>query len=61
VIAGFGVAEAEADPDVRAAVITATGDRAFCAGMDLRGFATGIAKEGATAFIEKRRPVWTGR
>lgn len=43
VIAGIGngVAAADADPEVRAVVITATGDRAFCAGMDLRGFAQG--------------------
>jgi enoyl-CoA hydratase/carnithine racemase len=43
VIAGIGngVAAADADPDVRAIVITATGDKAFCAGMDLRGFAEG--------------------
>jgi enoyl-CoA hydratase/carnithine racemase len=43
VIAGIGngVAAADADPDVRAIVITATGDKAFCAGMDLRGFAAG--------------------
>jgi enoyl-CoA hydratase len=33
------VAAAEADPDVRAVVLTGTGDRAFCAGMDLRSFA----------------------
>jgi enoyl-CoA hydratase/carnithine racemase len=32
---------AEADPDVRAVVLTGTGDRAFCAGMDLRAFAAG--------------------
>jgi enoyl-CoA hydratase/carnithine racemase len=38
---GLGVAQADADDDVRAVVITATGDRAFCAGMDLRGFAAG--------------------
>lgn len=38
---GLGVQEADADADVRAVVITATGDRAFCAGMDLRGFASG--------------------
>ena len=38
---GNGVAAADADPDVRAIVITATGDKAFCAGMDLRGFAEG--------------------
>ena len=31
----------EADPEVRAAVLTGTGDRAFCAGMDLRAFASG--------------------
>src|SRR5262245_25775653 len=41
VIAGIGrgIEEADADPAVRAIVITGTGDRAFCAGMDLRGFA----------------------
>jgi enoyl-CoA hydratase/carnithine racemase len=36
---GLGVEEADADAAVRAIVITGTGDRAFCAGMDLRGFA----------------------
>ena len=38
---GAGLAEAEADPEVRAVVLTGTGDRAFCAGMDLRSFAEG--------------------
>jgi enoyl-CoA hydratase len=38
---GLGIEAADADPEVRAVVITATGDRAFCAGMDLRGFAEG--------------------
>ena len=33
--------EAENDPEVRAVVLTGTGDKAFCAGMDLRGFAEG--------------------
>ena len=33
------VVEAEADPDIRAVVLTGTGDRAFCAGLDLRAFA----------------------
>ena len=33
--------EAEADPEIRALVLTGTGDRAFCSGMDLRSFADG--------------------
>jgi enoyl-CoA hydratase/carnithine racemase len=33
--------EAESDPEIRAVVLTGTGDRAFCAGMDLRAFAEG--------------------
>ena len=43
VIAGIGngVTDAETDDRVGVVVITGTGDRAFCAGMDLRGFATG--------------------
>jgi enoyl-CoA hydratase len=35
------VTEAESDGDIRALVVTGTGDRAFCAGMDLRAFAEG--------------------
>lgn len=38
---GAGLAEAENDPDIRAVVLTGTGDRSFCAGMDLAGFASG--------------------
>ncbi len=38
---GLGMLEAEKDPEVRAVVLTGTGDRAFCAGMDLRGFTEG--------------------
>ena len=43
VLSGIGSAidDAESDPDVRAVVLTGTGDRAFCAGMDLRAFAAG--------------------
>jgi enoyl-CoA hydratase/carnithine racemase len=59
VIAGIGkgVEEADADPEVGAVIITGTGDRAFCAGMDLRGFAAGSGgaqseeeKAGAAAY-----------
>jgi len=42
---GHAIRAAESDPEVRAVVLTGTGDRAFCAGMDLRSFASG---EGVT-------------
>src|SRR3954452_15393677 len=38
---GNGIAEADSTTDLRAVVLTGTGDRAFCAGMDLRSFAGG--------------------
>jgi enoyl-CoA hydratase len=38
---GNAMLDAESDPQIRAVVLTGTGDRAFCAGMDLRGFASG--------------------
>lgn len=38
---GKGIAEADATPDIRAIVLTGTGDRSFCAGMDLSAFAGG--------------------
>jgi enoyl-CoA hydratase/carnithine racemase len=40
---GEALEKAEADPSTRCAVLTGTGDRAFCAGMDLRAFAAGGA------------------
>jgi enoyl-CoA hydratase len=46
---GAAVSEAEDDPDVRAVVLTGTGDRAFCAGMDLRSFAEGDTPSAADA------------
>ena len=44
---GNGLNEAESNSDIRAVIITATGDRAFCAGMDLKGFAEGTNTVGA--------------
>jgi enoyl-CoA hydratase/carnithine racemase len=38
---GGALRAGEDDPDVRAIALTGTGDRAFCAGMDLRAFADG--------------------
>lgn len=38
---GAAILEAESDAEVRAVVLTGSGDRAFCAGMDLRAFAAG--------------------
>lgn len=51
---GRAMLDAEHDPELRAVVLTGTGDRAFCAGMDLREFAGGGAPaldpEGGAAF-----------
>lgn len=38
---GAAVLEAESNDDVRVLVVTGTGDKAFCAGMDLKSFAAG--------------------
>jgi enoyl-CoA hydratase/carnithine racemase len=46
---GRGIESADADPQVRAIVLTGTGDRAFCAGMDLRDFAAGGTPGGGDA------------
>jgi enoyl-CoA hydratase len=43
---GAAVLEAETDPQIRALVLTGTGERAFCAGMDLRAFAAGNRHSG---------------
>jgi enoyl-CoA hydratase len=42
---GLGFDDAEQDPAIRCVVLTGTGDRAFCAGMDLAAFASGSAGE----------------
>jgi enoyl-CoA hydratase len=46
---GQALLAAESDANVRCVVLTGTGDRAFCAGMDLRAFAEG------TAFTDEQR------
>jgi enoyl-CoA hydratase/carnithine racemase len=38
---GAAIRDAETDANVRVVVLTASGDRAFCSGMDLRTFAAG--------------------
>ncbi|MFI9408758.1 enoyl-CoA hydratase-related protein [Nocardia gamkensis] len=40
---GAAVLATEADPTVRVLLLTGSGDRAFCSGMDLRAFAEGDA------------------
>lgn len=40
---GSVILDAERDPDLRVVVLTGSGDRAFCAGMDLRALAAGDA------------------
>jgi enoyl-CoA hydratase/carnithine racemase len=49
-VVGLGAAllDAEADPEIRAVVLTGTGDRAFCAGMDLRSFVEGLSLPGGS-------------
>jgi enoyl-CoA hydratase/carnithine racemase len=42
---GIGIYEAELDPEVGAIVITGSGDRAFCAGMDLREYSANISTD----------------
>ena len=58
-IQGLGAAltEAEHDEDVNAVVLTAMGDRAFCAGMDLKAFAESGAPLGDGPGLE----VFVGR
>jgi enoyl-CoA hydratase len=43
---GLALERAEEDAGVQCVVLTGTGDRAFCAGMDLRGFAQGATPSG---------------
>jgi len=54
---GKAIVEAETDPATRAIVLTATGDRAFCAGMDLQAFADddeiGVGADDSTAGFDR--------
>jgi enoyl-CoA hydratase/carnithine racemase len=57
---GAALLEGETDPGVRVLVLTGTGDRAFCAGMDMRSFTDGDRMvagdgQGADAFYRLLR------
>jgi enoyl-CoA hydratase/carnithine racemase len=52
---GTAIVEAESDVGIRAVVLTGTGDRAFCAGMDLRAFAEGQDLSGNEDFLRLTR------
>ncbi len=50
---GRTVAEADEDPQIGAILITGAGDKAFCSGMDLRGFAeSGNASTGGRDAVD---------
>ena len=57
---GLAFGDAASDGDVRVVVLTAVGDRAFCAGMDLKSFASGasepFAGPGPGLFTERFYP-----
>ena len=53
--------EAERDPQTRAVVLTGTGDRAFCSGMDLRAFSVeALAAERRAEILARYRRVIRG-
>ncbi|WP_068270908.1 enoyl-CoA hydratase-related protein [Aldersonia kunmingensis] len=52
---GSAIVEAESDAGIHAVVVTGTGDRAFCAGMDLRAFAEGQDMSGNEDFLRLTR------
>jgi enoyl-CoA hydratase len=58
---GAGMRSADEDPAVRAVVLTGTGDRAFCAGMDLRAFSDGsLHSEGNEGDMDAFRDFMSG-
>ncbi|MEI7547490.1 MAG: enoyl-CoA hydratase-related protein, partial [Actinomycetota bacterium] len=62
VLGGIGMAmrEADTDPAVRVVILTGTGDRAFCAGMDLRAFGEGGIDRTDPGFIAFTQFIRTG-
>ncbi|HEX4432241.1 MAG TPA: enoyl-CoA hydratase/isomerase family protein, partial [Frankiaceae bacterium] len=57
---GAELLKAEADPEIRTIVLTGTGDRAFCSGLDLRSFAAGEANDGDAADFQAFNRFITG-
>src|ERR1044071_4336465 len=58
---GEAFVNAESDSDVRVVALTGAGDKAFCAGMDLKAFAAGDPigpgdGPGTTVFVERCYP-----
>lgn len=54
---GAALTDAESDDGIRAVVLTGTGDRAFCAGMDLRAFAESAQGTSADADAGSGSPI----
>lgn len=52
---GRAIVAAEEDPETRVVVVTGTGDRAFCAGMDLRAFSQGETITGVDDYMRLLR------
>ena len=57
---GDALVGAESDPEVRVVVLTGTGDKAFCSGMDLRSFAAGDNVTGTGAGMDGYRRLIRG-
>ena len=53
---GEALDHADADPDIRSVIVTGTGDRAFCAGADLKAIMNGEFRAGGPPDL--RREAW---